>query len=69
MSRLNIQTHMKLLKEARKYLKDAKLVRDSSLEKKKGGIVLTQDHMIEWLQIFEEDRIKLDGCNFAVVKR
>lgn len=68
MSRLNIQTHSKLLKEARKYLKDVKPVSDIGFEKK-GGIVLTQDHIFEWLQIFEEDRIKLDGCNFAVVKR
>jgi len=60
---------MKLLKEARKYLKEVKPVNDVSLEKKKGGITLTQDHMVEWLQIFEEDRIRLDGCNFAVVKR
>lgn len=69
MGRLNIQTHMKLLKEARKYLKDVKPVNDVSLDKKEGGITLTQDHMVEWLQIFEEDRIRLDGCNFAVVKR
>lgn len=69
MSRLNIQTHMKLLKEARKYLKDVKPVNDVSLDKKEGNITLTQDHMVEWLQIFEEDRIRLDGCNFAVVKR
>ena len=69
MSRLNIQTHLKLLKEAKQYLKDVKPVSDISVEQKKGAIVLTQDHMIEWLQIFEEDRIKLDGCNFAVVKR
>ena len=69
MSRLNVKTHMKLLKEAKKYLKDVKPVGDTSVEQKKGAIVLTQDHMVEWLQIFEEDRIKLDGCNFAVVKR
>jgi len=69
MSRMNVQTHLKLLKEARKYLKDVKPVSDIAFEEKKGAVVLTQDHMIEWLQVFEEDRIKLDGCNFAVVKR
>jgi hypothetical protein len=69
MSRLNVQTHLKLLKEARKYLKDVKPASDIALEEKKGAIVLTQDHLVEWLQVFEEDRIKLDGCNFAVVKR
>ncbi len=69
MSRMNVQTHLKLLKEAKKYLKEVKPESDLDVEMKKGAIVLTQDHMIEWLQIFEEDRIKLDGCNFAVVKR
>lgn len=69
MGRINLQTHMKLLKEARSYLKDAKPVNETALEQKKGIIVLTQEHMMEWLEIFEEDRIMLDGCNFATVKR
>ena len=69
MSRLNTKMHQKLLKEASKYLKDVQPVNDTVFEQKKGGIVLTKEHMVEWLQIFEEDRIKLDGCNFAVVKR
>ena len=69
MSRMHIKAHMKLLKEARKYLKEVKPLDETSLEKKKGGITLTQDHIMEWLQVFEQDRIKLDGCNFAVVKR
>ena len=62
MSRMNVQTHLKLLK-------DVKPASDIAFEEKKGAIVLTQEHMVEWLQVFEEDRIKLDGCNFAVVKR
>jgi hypothetical protein len=49
MSRMNVQTHLKLLKEARKYLKEVKPDSDVALEKKKGAIVLMQDHMIEWL--------------------
>ncbi len=69
MSKLDIKTHLRLLKEAKKYLKDVKPVGDIDFELKKGAIVLTQDHIVEWLQIFEEDRIKLDGCNFATVKR
>ena len=69
MSSLNIKRHLQLLKEAKKYLKEIKPESDISLEQKKGGITLTQDHIIEWLQVFEQDRIKLDGCNFAVVKR
>ena len=69
MSRLNVKMHMQLLKEAKSYLKDVQPESNISVEKKKKGIVLTQDHMVEWLQIFEEDRLKLDGCNFAVVKR
>lgn len=69
MSSLNIKRHLQLLKEAEEYLKDVKPESDTSFEQKKGGITLTQDHIIEWLQVFEADRIKLDGCNFAVVKR
>lgn len=69
MSRLDIKTHLQLLKEAKRYLKDVKPVSDIALEQKKGAVVLTQDHMIEWLQVFAEDRIRLDGCNFATVKR
>ena len=66
---LNIKTHMRLLKESKQYLKDVKPDNETTLGQKKGAIVLTQEHMIEWLQLFEEDRIRLDGCNFAVVKR
>jgi len=69
MSRLNIKTHMRLLKEAKQYLKDVKPENETTLGQKKGAIVLTQEHMMEWLQVFEDDRIRLDGCNFAVVKR
>lgn len=69
MSSLNIRRHHRLLKEAKQYLKDVKPVVDTGYEQKKKGITLTQDHIMEWLQVFEEDRIKLDGCNFAVVKR
>lgn len=69
MSRMNVKRHLTLLKEAKEYLKDVKPASDTAFEQKKGAIVLTQEHMIEWLMVFEEDRIKLDGCNFAVVKR
>ncbi len=60
---------MRLLKEARKYLKDVKPIDDVALEKKQGAVVLTQEHIMEWLQTFEDDRIRLDGCNYATVKR
>ncbi|MEA3369807.1 MAG: hypothetical protein U9Q40_00535 [Campylobacterota bacterium] len=69
MSRLDIKTHMKLLKEARAYFKDVKPVEKFELEKKQEPIVLTQEHIAEWLEVFYEDRIRLDGCNFATVKR
>ncbi len=69
MSRLDIKTHLKLLKEAKRYLKDVKPASDLDYEQKKGAVVLTQEHIFEWLQTFEDDRIKLDGCNFATVKR
>jgi len=60
---------MRLLKEARKYLKDVKPIDEMNLEKKKGAVVLTQEHLFEWLQTFDDDRIRLDGCNHATVKR
>ncbi len=69
MSKLHVKAHQRLLKEARKYFKDVKPVDETSLKRKEGAVVLTQDHMLEWLQVFEEDRIKLDGCNQATVKR
>jgi len=69
MSRLNMKIHMELLKEAKMYLKDIKLDNETYSELQMGSIVLTQGHIEEWLQVFEEDRIKLDGCNMAVVKR
>jgi len=67
MSRLNMKIQKQLLKEAKVYLKDVKLKANTDSELQKGSVVLTQGHIEEWLQIFEEDRIKLDGCNMAVV--
>lgn len=70
MSRVDARVHHKLLVEARKYLKNVKpVVGDVISDGKTGGIVLTQDHIMEWLEIFAEDRIMLDGCNHATVKR
>jgi len=69
MSRLNMKIQMELVKEAKIYLKDVRLNNETGFEQKKGAVVLTQAHIEEWLQVFEEDRIKLDGCNMAVVKR
>ena len=59
MSRVDIKLQMKLLKEAQKYLKDVKQA---------SGVVLTQEHISEWLQVFYDDLIMLDGCNHAKVK-
>lgn len=68
MSRLDIKIQMKLLKEAKAYLKDVKIAADSTPKKKKDGIVLTEEHMMAWLEVFFEDRIMLDGCNQSKVK-
>ncbi len=69
MSKLHLKAHQRLLKEAKKYLKEVKSVEHARVEQKRGAEVLTQEHLFEWLQVFEEDRIKLDGCNQATVKR
>ena len=68
MSKLDLKVQVNLLKEARMYLKDVKPVSDTSLEKKKGNIVLTQDHIMEWLEVFYDDRIRMDTCNQASVR-
>lgn len=68
MSRLDVKTHVRLLKEAKRYLKDAK-IDETAFGLKKGGIELTQEHIMAWLEVFYEDRIMLDGCNHATVKR
>ena len=69
MSRVNARVHHKLLVEARKYLKKVKPAADVISDGKSGGIVLTQEHILDWIQVFEDDRIMLDGCNHATVKR
>jgi len=65
MSKLELR-HMKLLHEARGYLKDVKPLSDIS--SKKDGIVLTKEHIAEWLEVFYDDRIMLDGCNQSKIK-
>lgn len=69
MSKLDVKVQISLLKEAREYLKNVKPVTDIHLEQKKGDIVLTQEHIMEWLEVFYDDRIRMDTCNQASVKR
>ena len=61
MSRLDIKVQISLLKEAKSYFKN--------VEEKKGAVVLTQEHIMEWLEVFYSDRIMMDTCNQATVKR
>lgn len=69
MSRIDIKAQVSLLKEARMYFKDVKPLADVTVKEKKGGITLTQEHIEEWLEVFYEDRIKMDTCNEATVRR
>lgn len=69
MSRIDARTQKKLLMEARKYFKDIQTQDDLNVEPQAGVVVLTKEHIMEWLQVFEDDRIWLDGCNHATVKR
>ena len=69
MSRLDVKVQMTLLKEAREYLKNVKPVSDVNIEHKKDDIVLTEDHIREWLEVFYDDRIRMDTCNQASVKQ
>ncbi|MBC8238246.1 MAG: hypothetical protein H8E76_08445 [Helicobacteraceae bacterium] len=68
MSKLDVKVQMSLLKEARMYLKNVKPVSDVNVEEKKGAVVLTQDHIMEWLEVFYDDRIRMDTCNQATVR-
>ncbi|HID92343.1 TPA: hypothetical protein EYP45_04475 [Candidatus Peregrinibacteria bacterium] len=61
MSRLDIKVQISLLKEAKSYFKN--------VEEKKGAVELTQEHIMEWLEVFYSDRIMMDTCNQATVKR
>lgn len=68
MSRVDITTNVNLLKEAGIYFKGVQQVSDGSLEKSREPVVLTQEHIIEWLEVFYEDRIRMDTCNQASVR-
>jgi hypothetical protein len=69
MSKMDVKTHLRLLKEAKSYFKEASTAKRVHPETKKGAVVLTQEHIMEWLEVFYDDRIMLDGCNHATVKR
>ena len=68
MSKLDIKVQKSLLKEARMYLKDVK-PSIHTREDSKTDIVLTQEHLYEWLEVFYDDRIRMDTCNQATVRR
>ena len=68
MSKLNMKVQANLLKEARMYFKDVKPVADTNVNEQKGVTVLTQDHIMEWLEVFYDDRIRMDTCNEASVR-
>ena len=68
MSRLNLKAQVNLLKEARMYFKDVKPLSDTNLNGKEGAIVLTEEHIQEWLEVFYDDRIRMDTCNQASVR-
>jgi hypothetical protein len=68
MSRVDMKVQISLLKEAGVYFKELQPMGDMSLESKKKGIVLTQEHIYEWLEVFYEDRIRMDTCNQASVR-
>jgi hypothetical protein len=66
MGKVDFKVHADLLKEAKVYVENLKQF-DSLREK--DSIVLTQEHIMEWLEVFYEDRIMMGTCNQAVVKR
>jgi hypothetical protein len=68
MSRVDIKVQTTLLKEAGAYFKNVQPVSENELEKQKGGITLTQEHIYAWLEVFYEDKIMMGTCNEASVR-
>ncbi len=68
MSKLDVKVQVNLLKEAKMYLKNVKPVNDNNVENKKDTVILTQEHIVEWLEVFYDDRIRMDTCNQASVR-
>lgn len=73
MSRVDMTVQANLLKEAGAYFKNLKSLSETTevsekLESKKEPIVLTEEHIYEWLEIFYEDKIRMDTCNQASVR-
>lgn len=69
MSRLDVKVQISLLKEAQSYFENVQPVNKSGVNEKKEGIALTEEHIQAWLEVFYEDRIMMNTCNEATVKR
>jgi len=67
MSKLDLTVQVNLLKEAKMYLKNVKPLSDVTQENK-AEVALTQEHIMEWLEVFYDDRIRMDTCNQASVR-
>ena len=67
MSKLDLKVQVNLLKEAKMYLKNVKPLSDVTQENK-AEVALTQEHIMEWLEVFYDDRIRMDTCNQASVR-
>lgn len=68
MSKLDVKVQTSLLKEAKMYFEGVKLVDDANIKPEKDPVVLTQEHIYEWLEVFYDDRIRMDTCNQASVR-
>lgn len=69
MSRVDMNLQVTLLKEAKAYFDEMKLVDIANLQKQTDGVVLTEEHIQEWLEVFHDDKIMMNSCNEAHVKR
>jgi hypothetical protein len=68
MSRVDIKVQTTLLKEAGAYFKNLQPVTANEEEKQKDDVVLTQEHIYAWLEVFYEDKIMMGTCNEASVR-
>ncbi|MBN2815527.1 MAG: hypothetical protein JXQ67_02505 [Campylobacterales bacterium] len=69
MSKINMNVQLNLLKEAGVYFREMQVANRIIPDAKKEGILLTQEHIEEWLEVFYEDRIMMDTCNQSHVRR
>jgi|GEM_PF-2018786 len=70
MSKLDTTGQLYFLKEVESYFKELQAPKSETIVAKQDrNVELTQDHIEAWLEVFYEDRIMMNTCNEAKVRR